>query len=286
MSFHDAYARTTPLDLAFPEADALHAAVERIREEAEARGVDTGDLGAFAMLVSVNSILRELGGKEASQEAILQHVALCFHAYHFARAQGLVHLVSTRAARGLAEEPGWSAGGGIADGADGDAGRVHPPAPAGYVQLPRHLFWVHGDPAGPAEAVDGFFWTWSAQRAGEGAGSLHLLLCTGMRDGRPGLTVAPLPEVPLDEAAAWLSTRCRPEGDDFANTLPGGELEGLLGLTTAGEVFKLAARLFAYMMRSRDAVVQAATAAAGAAPAASRLPFVRVGADGGEAPDA
>ena len=281
MSFHDAYARTTPLDLAFPEADALRSAMERILEEAEVRGADAGDLGAFAMLMSVNSILRELGGKGASQEAILQHAALLFHAYHFARAEGRVHLVSTGAARRLVEESGWAA-----EGSDSGEGPPLLPAPAGYVQLPRHLFWVHGDPSGPAEAVDGFFWTWSAQRGGEGAGSLHLLLATGMRDGRPGLTVAPLPEVPLDEAAEWLSTRCRPEGDDFANTLPGGEMEGLLAFTTAGEVFKLVARLFAYMVRLPEAVVQGADADAGAAPAPSRFPFVRIVADGGEAPSA
>lgn len=287
MSFHDAYARTTPLDLAFPEVDALRAAVERIHEEVETRGADVGDLGAFAMLVSVNSILRELGGKGASQEAILQHAALLFHAYHFARAEGRVYLVSTGAARRLVEDSGWSAERGDGEGGRGDGGRVHPPAPAGYVQLPRHLFWVHGDPSGPAEAVDGFFWTSpGGARGREEPGSLHLLLATGIRDGRPGLTVAPLPEVPLEEASGWLSAPCRPEGDDFANTLPGGEMEGLLAFTTAGEVFKLAARMFAYIMRKPWSVVPGADADAGAAPAPSRFPFVRIVGDGEEAPDA
>lgn len=285
MNFHDAYARTTPLDLAFPDPDALRAAGDRIHEEVKTRGADVGDLGAFAMLVSVNSILRELGGKGASQEAILQHAALLFHAYHFARAEGRVYLVSTGAARRLVEDSEWSAEGGDGEGGRGDAGRVHPPAPAGYVQFPRHLFWVHGDPSGPAEAVDGFFWTWTQGQSGRvDSGSLHLLLATGIRDGRPGLTVAPLPEVPLEEASGWLSTPCRPDGDDFANTLPGGEMEGLLAFTAAGEVFKLAARMFAYMVHNSGGVVPGGDP--GAAPAPSRFPFVRIVGDGEEAPDA
>lgn len=295
MSFHDAHARTTPLDLAFPEDDALRDAVARIREEAQARGADTGDLGAFGMLASVNAIIRDVGGVGAPPDGILQHVALLFHLFHFTLGGGRVHLVSAPVARRLAAGPPGE-GAGVSGGAGAGGGPIPllPPAPAGYVQLPRHLFWVHPDPAGPAEAVDGFFWAGTAGASGGGPGGdgadtggelLHLLLATGIHDARPGLTVVPLPAAPLSEAETWVAARCRPDGDDFANTLPGGELDALLAFTTAGEVFKLAGRLFAYMERTPGALEAGGEGEggdagvrhkAGAAPAPSRLPYVRV----------
>jgi len=39
----------------------------------------------------------------------------------------------------------------------------------------------------------------------------------------------------------------RQAGPDFETTLPGGELEGLYSLETAGEALKLVARLFQYL---------------------------------------
>lgn len=299
MSFHDAYARTTPLEMAFPDEAAARAALARIADEAEARGADTGDLGAFAMLVSVTSVLRDLGGPGASQEAILQHASLLFHAYHALRAGTPVQLVSTRAARLLTEDAAWEQGPVVEGGLPGAPGGAFPlpPAPAGYVQLPRHLFWIHPEASGPAEAVDGFFWTWAQAGSagvdeGGGEGNLHLLLASGIHEGRPGLTVAPLPAAPVAEAGAWITARCRSAGEDFANTLPGGELGALLAFTTAGEVFKLAARLFAHLARTPGAATPGlADEGPGrlprdASPAPSRLAWVRVGPGGEDGADA
>ncbi len=153
------------------------------------------------------------------------------------RAGRPVHLVDVHVARFLVGGPPTAE-------AVGD-----PPTPAGYAQLPRHLFWVGGGGGDDAaEPVDGFFWTVS------GDGTLHLLLATGIREGRPGLGVVPLPEAPWAEADTWMAASVREAGDDFATTLPGGELEGLYSLTAAGEVLKLAARLFAYERAVPEAV--------------------------------
>jgi len=167
------------------------------------------------------------------------------------------------------------------------------PVDAAYVQLPRHLFWVGGgrdeDPAAAlAEPVDGFFWTLGAE------GLVHVLLATGMRDDRPGLAVVAVPEAPMAEAERWLVTDVRPDGDDFATTLPGGDLEGLYSFTAAGEVLKLLARLFVYEEAVPHAVQErepdrggvasevevpgeiAPPPPAHEAPVPSRLPYKRV----------
>jgi hypothetical protein len=180
------------------------------------------------MLGAVGAYVRRLQGPDAPAESINDYIALLYHLYHFVRHGRPLHLVDVHLARYLV------------DGPPGGQEVGEPPAPAGYAQLPRHLFWVGGDTEDAAEPVDGFFWTVAAD------GTLHLLLATGMREGRPGLAVVALPEAPWAEAGAWMHARVRTEGADFRTTLPGGELDGLYSLTAAGEVLKLAARLFAY----------------------------------------
>lgn len=266
MPFHDAYLRTTPFELAFPEGSAPLGRMRDIAEEAASRGADTGDLGAFAMLGSVNGALRELGGPEATADAIVQYAVLLFHAFHLHASAGGAYLVETPACRYLVD--GW----------EGDAA-PSTPAPAGYVQLPRNLFWIHTDDAVPAEAVDGLFWTASA-------GRLYVLLVTGVLEGRPGMGVVPLPEAPLDDAAAWVGARMRQDGEDFATTLPGGDLEGLYSFTTAGEVLKLVARLFAYVASVPGAVTEESPAGGDGTPAASALPYRRVRVDESRGGDA
>jgi len=238
MSLHDAYARRTPFELAFPDRAAADDFVAAVEEEAEALGLDASNRAAFSMLTASGDAARRIRGPDAPAEATHDYLALLFHLYHFARHGRPVHLVDVHAARFLVEGPPG----------DSDAAEVgEPPARAGYAQLPRNLFWVGGGDA-TAEAVDGFFWT-----LGED-GMLHLLLATGIRDARPGLAVVPLPEVPWAEAGTWLDARVRAEGEDFRTTLPGGELEGLYSFTAAGEVLKLAARLFAYERAVPEAV--------------------------------
>ncbi len=258
MVFHDAYARLTPFELAFPDAEAARSLADEIVWEAGARGTDVGDPGAFGMLGSVNAVMRALGTSGDSAEAILLCAALVFHAFHFERAGAPLWLVETRLARALV-------------GGRAEAGaRPAAPAPAGYAQLPRNLFWIHAAPAGPAEAVDGFFWALS------GTGLLSVLIAAGMREGRPGLSVVPLPEAPLAEAGEWMAATAREDGRDFATTLPGGELDGLYSLTTAGEGLKLVARLFAWLCAHAGDATSGEPGPSGATPAPSRLAYRRI----------
>lgn len=203
------------------------------------------------------------GGPSAHVAAPLQEFgALAFHAVPFERAGCPVLLLDTALCRALA-------------GAWEGTGTPEPPGPAGYVQLPRQLFWARAVPGEPPEPVDGFFWTVSANRV------LHLLLASGLRDGRPGLSVAPVAEAPLAEAADWLAATVRDEGSDFATTLPGGELQGLYSFVAAGEVLKLAARLFAHLAAVPGAARPGAAGPEGATPAPSKLPYRRVTLEGG-----
>lgn len=286
MSLHDAYARRTPFELAFPDEEALDDFVRSVEAEAEMHGVDASNRVAFSMLGAAGAAVRRMQGPDAPAEAIQDYLALLYHLYHFVRHGRPLHLVGVHVARFLVEgSPGGPGGEDTTEVAE-------PPARAGYVQLPRHLFWIGGGEQ-TAEAVDGFFWTVAED------GVLHLLLATGMREGRPGLAVVPLPEAPWSEAGAWMEARVRPEGKDFRTTLPGGELEGLYSLTAAGEVLKLAARLFAYEAMAPESVEKhmppsdghgrpaagaagaGSDAVAGAAqpddgPAPSRLPYRKV----------
>ena len=260
MSLHDAYARRTPFELAFPDAGAVDDFVRAVSAEAGAREVDASDRMSFALLGSVGATVRTLQGPEAPSEALHDYIALLYHVYHFVRQGRPLHLVDVHVARLLVDGPPAGAAG-------------EPPAPAGYAQLPRHLFWVGGGDE-PAEPVDGFFWTLARD------GTFHLLLAIGMREGRPGLTVVPLPEAPWSDAHAWTEASVREGGGDFRTNLPGGELEGLYSLTAAGEALKLAARLFAYERAVPAAVEKHMPPSDGGGegdgPAPSRLPYRKV----------
>jgi hypothetical protein len=260
MAPHDAYARLTPFELAFPDQDSFGDLVARVLEEAAARGADAGDPQGFLMLGSVGAFLQELKGPDSPPEAVHEYGALLYHAHHFERAGRPIFLLDTHVVRRLVDGGAWHAD-------------VRVPCPAGYVQLPRHLVWMRPPSDLPAEAIDGFFWT-----LGSG-GQFHALVAAGMRSDRPGLAVYPLPDAPWADVGAWLSTQARKSGPDFANALPGGELEGLLAIEAAGEVLKLAARLFAYLGTFPEAAEPAAPYAgvpvAHGVPA-SALPYVRV----------
>jgi hypothetical protein len=228
MSFHDAYLRRTPFDVAFPGA-------------AQEGGASLPEAAS----------LREYG-------------VLAFHLLPFVRAGCTVLLVDTALCRALVGS--WNGRGAPA-----------PPGPAGYVQLPRHLFWAQAVREAAPEPVDGFFWTVSTGEV------LHLLVVAGVRDGRAGLSVVPVAEAPLADASGWLDAAAREEGTDFATTLPGGELQGLYSLTAAGEVLKLAARLFAHISATPGAELAGAPGPEGASPAPSRLAYRRVTLGGGGA---
>jgi hypothetical protein len=69
----------------------------------------------------------------------------------------------------------------------------------------------------------------------------------GIRKDRPGLSVVPLPTLPLATAGVWASLQVRPKGKDFQSSLPGAELEHLYALEAGGEAVKLAMRVFWYL---------------------------------------
>jgi hypothetical protein len=265
MSLHDAYARFTPFELLFSEVSDAESLAVAVQEEAEGRGADVDQPHAFVTMGAVTDFIRRIQGEHAPPEAIHQYGALAFHALHFHRAGHPLYLLTTHAARFLVEGAG---------GAD-----PRPPAPAGYLQLPQHLFWLD-DGSGTPQSVDGIFWRATPSR------SLHALLVTGLRADGSGAGVVPLPEAPLGDAASWLDLDARGDGSDFSNPMPGAELDALYLFATSGEVFKLLARFFAY-----TAAVPGALDAGGApseggagegagAPEISALPFVRVTLEG------
>ena len=235
----DAWARMTPYEVGIPGREFADENFRRIAEEAETREVDTTDPGAFILLGEAGRTLKEIQGegedspqRPGGGEALHRFGAFLFQAFHFHQAGELLLLVGTEAVRGVVEgrlELGrW----------EGEL-----PADAGYLQLPRHLVWSHPDPEGPAEDLDGVFWTRSA------GDTLSLMAALGIRPDRPGLSVVPLPPVPLADAARWPQARVRGEdqGPDFATTLPGGGLDELYSVVAMGELLKLVGRVFAYM---------------------------------------
>jgi hypothetical protein len=261
MALHDAYLRRTPFELTFPDAEAADGFTTSVGAAARDAGLDPLDRQAFVTLGEVGAYLRQLeagGTGRVGAETAYDYALLLYHAFHFARAGAPTLLVSEATARALVDD-------------EAGAGTDLPdlPAPAGYVQLPRNLFWIRSSPGEPAEPVDGFFWCLGSDA------SLYLLLAAGMRDDRPGLVVVPVPEAPWADAPEWLEARIRPQGGDFATTLPGGELERLYSFTAAGEVLKLAARLFSHVGSHRGDLVDGSAPAA-ATPTPSTLSYRRI----------
>lgn len=257
MSLHDAYARTTPFELAFPDAGEVDRLIAELEEEARGRGADPGDPGSFVTMGSVGSFIQRLQGPEAPPEAIHQYAALVYQAAYFRDAGCPLWILGAHAARYLVE------------GAPG--GVPEPPASSGYLQLPQHLFWVSAPGEGAApESIDGFFWTVSP------GGLLHVLAAVGVRPDRPGFGTVPVPEAPIADAAAWLDFDARPGGDDFRSALPGAELDGLLAVETSGEILKLLARFFAYLHAVPGAAEQGEAPSGAADPPPSELEFRRV----------
>lgn len=202
----------------------------RVREQADAHHAVTPD--ELFMLPAAGELLHELAPPEGGKETIAQVRALLFSAYQYWRHGRRIY----RMTGPLLDEV-------TAPGAALTA-PPEPPSEAGYVQLPRNIVWARVSEEAPPEPVDGFFWSAPAD-AGGSAERLDLLFALGLRPGRPGLSLF---DVSLDEAAQlneWANVEVRPDGEDFANVLPGGELQGYRAVTTGAEALKLAARCFA-----------------------------------------
>lgn len=242
--------RETPYDIVFRRGrlDFEGERFARVRAEAEERGVPLDDPERFVMLGSVGALMREMVLDEAAAddageiwqalppEAVAQVGALLFHAFRFSEGGARVFTIDEATARALAATPATAM----------STGAVRAPADTGYVQLPRNLFWARANDAGPAEPLDGFFWTIGRR--------FDVLLALGVRPRRPGFTAIPV-GVDLDApggAASWADAKARAEGEDFANFLPGGEIDRLLGITSAAEALRLAALCLRWLDEHAD----------------------------------
>lgn len=244
MAVHDAYARVTPYELLFPAPDFADQRFPSVESEAAVRGTDLTNPAAFATCGAVQGILADLRpedetstpGAEPAQASAHAHLLyFAFQLWRTARAaeatdelaeptRPAVALLSRTTLRALPAAdplaPGWEAE---------LEGR------AGYLQLPQHMVWVEEPGAARPESVDGFFWS------ATGRDAFHAAAVTGMHPGRPGYGFVPVPPQPLDSLSDWTASPAREDGPDFATDLPGAEIDGLLGIRTPAEVFKLLA---------------------------------------------
>jgi hypothetical protein len=226
--------RVTPYDMVFGTAEFEGERFPAIAEEAQTRGFDLLDPERFVMLGETGVLIRQILGDDDAGEAVSQLGALLYHAFHFSRTGKLVLELTEADARALVEA------------APDDNTPFAPPSAAGYIQLPRNLFWSRIDPAAPAESVDGFFWVWREIQAPQLA-RLQLLLVLGLRADRAGLSLIDIGEDVPGTLAAWAQMQAREDGEDFANVLPGGEIQKLLAITTPLEALKLAALCFRHL---------------------------------------
>lgn len=237
MAVHDDYARVTPYELLFPAPEFPDERFPAVQAEADARGTDVANPAAFAMSGAVQGILADLRPEDETAEGAQPptrvpqtahgHALLLYFAFHFwcMKSQrpplALIRRSTLRTLlAGEPPSPGWETA---------LRGR------AGYLQLPQHLAWLEEPGAERPESVDGFFWTATRDDAFQAAA------ITGVRPGRPGYGVVPVPPEPLQSLSSWTAGPGREDGNDFATDLPGAELDGLLGIRTPAEVFKLLA---------------------------------------------
>lgn len=247
-------ARLTPYELAFDVERFERDVFPAIRAEAEERATALVAPDALFMLGSTARVLRELqpGPPPANDsdepalppaDAVRQYGSLLFHAYRFWSAGRRVFTLTEELVRHLA---------GIASVGAWD---LVTPADAGYVQLPKHLVWARiGEDAAP-EAIDGFFWSRADQAAGPASARLDLLVALGLHPGRPGFSVVEATaQLPAPPPGHWGDLDAREAGPDFANILAGGDLRGLLALTSPAEVLKLVSRVFYHIHAHPGAV--------------------------------
>lgn len=226
-------AAMTPYALIFRDTGITEEYFPRIREQLPEGGARR-ERDAFFTAPAVGDLLAAIAPETGAGAA--QIGLLTYHAFHHWRAGAETWTLEEDDLRAL-----LSAG-------PLPAGRVPPPAEAGYFQLPRHRFWVASDPGAPAEPVDGFFWV-AAPDAD--AWSPEVLLVLGMHGGEGGVSVVELASAPFPAEGHWGNVDGRGDGEDFANVLPGGD--HLLGLRTAGELLKLVSRVF-WQLREHGSV--------------------------------
>jgi hypothetical protein len=226
--------RMHPYELVFGTPAFEEEAFPGIRQEAEDRGVDVRDREQFIMLVAVGDLMRSMLPDDAPHSATTQFGALVTEAYHFWLAGKRTYALDEAALRAL-----------LAPDLELGSWDMAPPAPAGYVQLPRNLVFARIDEGAHAEAVDGFFFLMPGinDPAVPPYASLSVLLVLGLVPHRGGFSVIDVHTPMTAEAPGHFGdAQAREDGTDFSNVLPGGDR--LFALTTTLEVLKLAARCF------------------------------------------
>lgn len=228
-----AAAAISPYDLVFAGAIFEEDRFPAIRAEAEARGVDTAVPERFLLLGSVGLLLQELLPEGAGREEFGRHGQLLYQAYNYWYQGKRSYQLTEAEARGLVTRVSAA-----------EHWQLTPPAPAGYLELPRHIFWARIEEGATPEPVSGFFWTVAGPAdPADPPRRLELLLVLGLFPGRPGFSTIAL-ETGCDRTDLVPLGGARPEGEDFANILPGGELQEWYGLITELEVLKLVSRCF------------------------------------------
>lgn len=232
-------ARLTPYEMVFGHAYFEEDRFMVIREEAERVGALTTRPEEFIRLVTVAELLQDLLPEGAGGLELERHGQLLFQAYNFWDFGRELLVLGEPLVRELTS-------------AEHEVGawELTPPHPAGYAQLPRHLVWSRIEEDATPEPVDGFFWMMVGEEDPAKPPYLRLdvLFVLGMRPDRAGFSTIP---VSRDQHAQplghWADGQARPEGRDFENILPGGELQRWLGLLTEAEALKLVSRIFWYI---------------------------------------
>jgi hypothetical protein len=230
----DAASRVTPYELVFGAPAFDETRFDVLRAQVESYGATRAS--ELLLLPAAGELLHELlpGGEAEGthRELVAQTGALLFHAFrswlHGRAVYGIPEALLRPALQRERAVGEW---------------RFRTPLPAGYVQLPHHLLWARVSDGAVPEPVDGFFW--SAPAAEEAAAErLDLLLVLGVRRGRPGVSLVDLTVEGEPDLRHWADADARPDGTDFGNVLPGGELQGYHAVTTLAEALKLASLCF------------------------------------------
>ncbi|MGI9627635.1 MAG: hypothetical protein ACR2QM_12415 [Longimicrobiales bacterium] len=261
MSIHDAYARRTPYELLLPDETWPDRHFPAVEEEGQERGLSPWNPAAFVLLGATAGALEDIQPDDAPLGSIHDHGSLIYHAYHIWRAGGPVVLVRHETLKGLLQDP-----------QPGTTEWTEPlKGNAGYIQLPQHLVWLDagGETEGAPESVDGLLWV------GAPDGVLNVSLACGVRIGRPGLSVVTVPPQPMLALEDWALGPAREDGADFGTNMPGGEIEGLLGVRTPAEVLKLAALILRELAAGTEVATAPPPAALGepSAPAPTKLEY-------------
>jgi hypothetical protein len=225
--------RLHPYDLVFGY-DALEGtAFPAIRAEAETRGVDFQDREGLTLLEGMGEIMRAMLPADAGAPAFAQFNAIAYQAFNYWLSGKRTFEITDDELRTLLA---------VRERTDRD---MTPPAPAGYVRLPRNLVFARVKENVPAEAVDGFFFVMPAREGASPPYSrLDILLVLGLVPNRAGYSVVEMnTSLPEDLSGRFIDAPARESGEDFENILPGGEGR-LYAVTNTIEVLKMVSGCF------------------------------------------